>query len=43
MEMIELKSIITEIKKKKSLEGLNNRFELAEGIIKLEDIGIEIT
>lgn len=42
MEMIELKSIITEIKKK-SLEGLNNRFELAEGIIKLEDIGIEIT
>jgi len=28
MGMIELKSIITEIKN--SLEGLNNRFELAE-------------
>ena len=42
MEMIELKSIITEITN--SLEGLNNRFELAEeGISKLEDIGIEIT
>lgn len=36
MEILELKSMVTEIKKNK-LEGLNSRFELAEeGISKCE-------
>lgn len=42
MEMIELKSIITKIKWKKSVESFNSRTELAEErVSKLQDISIQ--
>ena len=42
MEILELKSIITEMKS--SLENFSSRFEWAEGkISKLEDRSIEVT